>query len=176
MLTGSGWSFLRPYLQTRQKLVLAIGISLQIITNVSYIYVNDSGPFKKNYTYWNTAFIPLDAFGFSVVIVLTIMSIRSLKESAKADGTAARTLARMTLLRDFLVCAGMYWYLTRTMKYIIWYDDCFSGSWTDAWVETFTVIFYIAMFYLFRPKDENEYVVQDEEVSLATIHREFENI
>ncbi|KAF7138024.1 hypothetical protein RHSIM_Rhsim07G0181900 [Rhododendron simsii] len=109
-------------------------------------------------------------------MVPIVKSIRYLKESAKADGTAATTLARMTTLKIFIFCVLVYWYATRTMKYTIGYDDCHPGSEVDSWVETFTIIFYIVMFYLFRPTEENEYlVVQDEEVALATIRTEFEN-
>ncbi|KAH7848006.1 hypothetical protein Vadar_032711 [Vaccinium darrowii] len=182
MLIGSGWSFLKPYLQREQKQVLAVGISLQIFATVSYIYINDNGPFKKNYTRWNVAFILLDLIGFAMVMAPTAMSIRSLRLSANADGNAARTLARMKLLRDFDSCAAMYWCAKmvideRTLTdYFFDIDDCLSAVSMDACVEIFTIIFYIAMFYLFRPKDENEYVVvEDEEVSLATIETEFAN-
>lgn len=175
MLIGSGWSYIKPYLRAKQKMLLAVGVSLQIFANVSYIYINESGPSVKNYWHWTSAFFVLDAFGFLVVMVPIAKSIRYLKESAKADGTAATTLARMTTLKNFVFCVLVYWYATRTMKYTIGYDDCHPGSEVDSWVETFTIIFYIVMFSLFRPTEENEYlVVQDEEVALATIRTEFE--
>lgn len=176
MLIGSGWSYIKPYLRAKQKMLLAVGISLQIFANVSYIYINESGPSVKNYWHWASAFFVLDAFGFLVVMVPIVKSIRFLKESAKADGTAATTLARMTTLKNFVFCVLVYWYATRTMKFTIGYDDCHPGSEVDSWVETFTIIFYIVMFSLFRPTEENEYlVVQDEEVALATIRTGFGN-
>lgn len=180
MLIGSGWSFLEPFLKGKEKAVLAIGILLQISTNIAYIFIDESGPYNRKYLFLKVAFFLLDVVGFGVVVVPVVRSIRSLKNGAKADGTAATTLVKLIRFRNFFGWIMVYWYMTRSMKYASSYF-CFTSWLIEATVEAFTILFYIVMFYLFRPREQNEYLnleedEQDEETALRIIRTEFERI
>ncbi|KAG5547151.1 hypothetical protein RHGRI_012988 [Rhododendron griersonianum] len=80
-----------------------------------------------------------------------------------------------------LGCFNAFVFLFWQVKWMAWFfvgeitdDDCGLEWLTVIIEETLTIGFYIGMFYLFRPREQNEYfVVEDEETALATMHREF---
>ncbi|KAJ8499936.1 hypothetical protein OPV22_010488 [Ensete ventricosum] len=53
VLIGTGWSFLKPFLQEREKKVLMIVIPLQIIANIASVVIGETGPFIRDWVTWN---------------------------------------------------------------------------------------------------------------------------
>ncbi|KAL0344585.1 UNVERIFIED_CONTAM: protein CANDIDATE G-PROTEIN COUPLED RECEPTOR 7 [Sesamum radiatum] len=53
VLIGTGWSFLKPVLQEREKKVLMIVIPLQVLANIASIVIGETGPFIKDWVTWN---------------------------------------------------------------------------------------------------------------------------
>ncbi|KAL5574980.1 hypothetical protein UlMin_016679 [Ulmus minor] len=60
ILIGTGWSFLKPFLQEKEKKVLMIVIPLQVIANLAYVVIGETGPFIKDWVTWNQIFLLLD--------------------------------------------------------------------------------------------------------------------
>ncbi|KAG5547150.1 hypothetical protein RHGRI_012987 [Rhododendron griersonianum] len=176
MLIGTGWTILKPRLHANDKKILAVGVTIQVITNIAHVYTDETGLSNSNYLYLSLALFLFDYLGFAIVFVPVFSSIKTLKEAAETDGTAARNLGKMRLLGYFNVCAFTFWVLKWAWISVrdIRDDDC-SLEWLFVTVvETVTLGCYMGMFYLFRPEEQNEYfVVEDEEMALATIHREF---
>uniref|UniRef100_A0A803L2D0 Uncharacterized protein n=1 Tax=Chenopodium quinoa TaxID=63459 RepID=A0A803L2D0_CHEQI len=44
VLIGTGWSFLKPFLQDKEKKVLMIVIPLQVVANVAQVVIDETGP------------------------------------------------------------------------------------------------------------------------------------
>lgn len=175
VLVGTGWSFLKPFLQDKEKKVLMIGIGLQVVVNIAYIMAVEGGPSAKNFGFWFTCFVFVDIACCFVIMIPVTWSIRALRDTSKMDGRAATNLKKLRLFRDFYIALVVYLYFTR-------YSAVFLGAylnykqqwWCDAISETATFGFYVAMFYMFKPQERNQYLAlafdeQEEEAALSTI-------
>ncbi|WOL04804.1 hypothetical protein Cni_G13526 [Canna indica] len=164
VLIGTGWSFLKPFLQEREKKVLMIVIPLQVIANIASIVIGETGPFIRDWVTWNQVFLLIDVICCCAILFPIIWSIRSLRETSKTDGKAARNLAKLTLFRQFYIVVIGYLYFTRIVVYALKTIASYKYRWVSvATEETANLAFYIFMFYMFRPEEKNQYFVLDEE-------------
>ncbi|XP_022744743.1 protein GPR107-like [Durio zibethinus] len=113
ILIGTGWSFLKPYLQEREKQVLMTVIPLQVLENIAYVVISETGPATKDWMTWNQLFLLIDISCCCVVFFPIIWSIRSLREASKTDGKAAKNLEKLTLFKQFYIVVIGYLYFTR---------------------------------------------------------------
>jgi hypothetical protein len=168
ILIGTGWSFLKPYLQEREKNVLMIVIPLQVLENIAYVVISETGPATKDWWTWNQIFLLIDVICCCAVFFPIVWSIRNLKEASKSDGKAARNLEKLTLFKNFYICLVMYLYFTRvvvsSMEGIL--DYRYEGF-TYVLSEGASLAFYVFIFYNFQPTERNPYLVIDEEEELA---------
>lgn len=179
VLIGTGWSFLKPFLQEKEKKVLMIVIPLQVLANVASIVIGETGPFIKDWVTWNQMFLLVDIICCCAIIFPIVWSIRSLRETSKTDGKAARNLAKLTLFRQFYIVVIGYLYFTRIVVFALKTIAAYKYQWvSNAAEETVSLLFYMVMFYMFRPLEKNEYFVLDEEeeeaAELALRDEEFE--
>ncbi|KAL6853714.1 hypothetical protein ACP4OV_019743 [Aristida adscensionis] len=63
--------------------------------------------------------LPVRDVGCCAVLFPVVWSMRSLRESSKTDGKAARTLAKLTLFRQFYVVVIGYLYFTSIIVYAL---------------------------------------------------------
>lgn len=105
-----------------------------------------------------------------------VWSIRTLRETSKTDGKAARNLAKLTLFRQFYVLVVGYLYFTRIVVFALRTIASYKYRWVSvAAEEVVTLMFYAFMFYMFRPTERNEYFAiddEEEEEAEATLQRE----
>ncbi|KAJ7972490.1 Transmembrane receptor [Quillaja saponaria] len=179
ILVGTGWSFLKPFLQEREKKVLMIVIPLQVLANVASVVIGETGPFIKDWVTWNQIFLLVDIICCCAIIFPIVWSIRSLRETSKTDGKAARNLAKLTLFRQFYIVVIGYLYFTRIVVFALRTIAAYKYQWvSNAAEEIASLAFYMLMFYMFRPVEKNEYFVLDEEeeeaAELALRDEEFE--
>ncbi|KAF0927524.1 hypothetical protein E2562_034164 [Oryza meyeriana var. granulata] len=179
VLVGTGWSFLKPVLQDREKKVLMVVIPLQVAANIAAAVVGETGPFLQGWVTWNQIFLFVDVACCCAVLFPVVWSMRSLRESSKTDGKAARTLAKLTLFRQFYVVVIGYLYFTRIIVYALKTITNYKYRWVSvAAEEVATVAFYLFMFYMFRPAERNQYFALDEDeeeaAELALREEEFE--
>lgn len=164
VLIGTGWSFLKPFLQEREKKVLMIVIPLQVLANVASVVIGETGPFIKDWVTWNQVFLLVDIICCCAIIFPIVWSIRSLRETSKTDGKAARNLAKLTLFRQFYIVVIGYLYFTRIVVFALKTIAAYKYQWvSNAAEELASLAFYIVIFYMFRPLETNEYFVLDEE-------------
>ncbi|EAZ14073.1 hypothetical protein OsJ_03997 [Oryza sativa Japonica Group] len=178
-LIGTGWSFLKPFLQDKEKKVLMVVIPLQVAANIAAAVVGETGPFLQGWVTWNQIFLFVDVACCCAVLFPVVWSMRSLRESSKTDGKAARTLAKLTLFRQFYVVVIGYLYFTRIIVYALKTITNYKYRWVSvAAEEVATVAFYLFMFYMFRPAERNQYFALDEDeeeaAELALREEEFE--
>ncbi|CAM8978409.1 unnamed protein product [Rhodiola kirilowii] len=173
VLIGTGWSFLKPFLQEREKKVLMVVIPLQVVANVAAIVVGETGPFIKDWVTWNQILLLVDIICCCAILFPIVWSIRSLKETSKTDGKAARNLAKLTLFRQFYIVVIAYLYFTRIIVFALRTIAAYKYQWVSNGAEEIaSVLFYSIVFYMFRPAEKNEYFAiddEEEEVALAAL-------
>ncbi|KFK38350.1 hypothetical protein AALP_AA3G102700 [Arabis alpina] len=171
VLIGTGWSFLKPFLQEKEKNVLMIVVPLQVLANIASIVIGETGPFIKDWVTWNQIFLLVDIVCCCAILFPIVWSIRSLKETSKTDGKAARNLAKLTLFKQFYIVVIGYLYFTRIVVFALKTIAAYKYRWvSNAAEEIASLAFYMLMFYMFRPVEKNEYfVIDDEEEEAAEL-------
>lgn len=168
ILIGTGWSFVKPYLQEREKNLLMFVIPLQVVENIASVVIGETGPSKKDWLTWNQIFLLIDIICCCAVFFPIIWSIRSLREASKTDGKAARNLAKLTLFKQFYVVVVAYLYFTRIVVSAVGAVVSYEYHWvTNAAMEIASLVFYIFIFFNFQPVEKNPYFVIDDEEEAA---------
>ncbi|KAF7038502.1 hypothetical protein CFC21_048676 [Triticum aestivum] len=178
-LIGTGWSFLKPFLQDKEKKVLMVVIPLQVAANIAAAVVGETGQYLQAWLTWNQIFLFVDVACCCAVLFPVVWSMRSLRESSKTDGKAARTLAKLTLFRQFYVVVIGYLYFTRIIVYALKTITNYKYRWVSvAAEEVATMAFYMFMFYMFKPAERNQYFALDDDeeeaAEMALREEEFE--
>ncbi|KAG9447739.1 hypothetical protein H6P81_013867 [Aristolochia fimbriata] len=172
ILIGTGWSFIKPYLQEREKNLLMLVIPLQVVENIASVVIGETGPAKKDWLTWNQLFLLIDVICCCAVFFPIIWSIRSLREASKTDGKAARNLAKLNLFKQFYVVVVVYLYFTRIIVSAITAVVTYRYRWiSPAAAEVASLVFYVFVFYNFQPIERNPYfaIDEDEEAAAAKI-------
>ncbi|XP_059669757.1 protein CANDIDATE G-PROTEIN COUPLED RECEPTOR 7-like [Cornus florida] len=164
VLIGTGWSFLKPYLQDREKKVLMIVIPLQVVANVAQVAIDESGPYGHDLYTWKQVFLLVDVICCCAVLFPIVWSIKNLREAAKTDGKAAVNLMKLTLFRQYYVIVICYIYFTRVVVYALETITSYQYQWTSVVASEFVTLgFYVFTGYNFRPEVHNPYFALDDE-------------
>ncbi|KAG5533919.1 hypothetical protein RHGRI_027947 [Rhododendron griersonianum] len=164
VLIGTGWSFLKPYLQDKEKKVLMIVIPLQFIANVAQVVIDERGPFDQEYSTWKQVFLLVDVVCCCAVLFPIVWSIKNLRDAATTDGKAAVNLMKLTLFRQYYIVVICYIYFTRVAVYALVTITSYRYQWTSVVAaELATLAFYVFTGYNFRPKVHNPYFAIDDE-------------
>ncbi|KAL3645507.1 hypothetical protein CASFOL_010687 [Castilleja foliolosa] len=164
VLIGTGWSFLKPYLQDKEKKVLMIVIPLQVVANIAQVVIDETGPFGQDWFTWKQVFLLVDVVCCCAVLSPIVWSIKNLREAAKTDGKAAVNLMKLTLFRQYYVVVICYIYFTRVVVYALETITSYKYLWTSVVAgELATLAFYVFTGYKFKPEAHNPYFVIDDE-------------
>ncbi|KAL6972160.1 hypothetical protein U1Q18_031848 [Sarracenia purpurea var. burkii] len=164
VLIGTGWSFLKPYLQGKEKKVLMIVIPLQVIANVAQVVIDETGPYGQDSYTWKQVFLLVDVICCCAVLFPIVWSIKNLREAARTDGKAAVNLMKLTLFRQYYIVVICYIYFTRVVVYALETITSYRYQWTSVVAsELATLAFYVFTGYNFRPKVHNPYFALDDE-------------
>ncbi|KAF6160065.1 hypothetical protein GIB67_037470 [Kingdonia uniflora] len=137
-----------------------IVIPLQVSANLASIVIGESRPLIKA----SDVLFFADLICFCLINFPIAWSIRSLRETSKTDGKAARNLAKLKLFKQFYFIVVMYLYNTRIVVSLLKTFSAYKYEWvTTAAEETASLVFYLVIFYMFRPVEMNKYFVLDEE-------------
>ncbi|XP_043717477.1 protein CANDIDATE G-PROTEIN COUPLED RECEPTOR 7-like [Telopea speciosissima] len=164
VLIGTGWSFVKPYLQDKEKKVLMIVIPLQVVANIAQVVIDESGPYAQDWITWKQVFLLVDVICCCAVLFPIVWSIKNLREAARTDGKAAVNLMKLTLFRQYYIVVICYIYFTRVVVYALVTITSYRYMWTSVVAgELATLAFYIFTGYKFRPEVHNPYFVIDDE-------------
>ncbi|XP_019153573.1 PREDICTED: protein GPR107-like [Ipomoea nil] len=164
VLIGTGWSFLKPYLQDKEKKVLIVVIPLQVVANVAQVVIDETGPFGESSSTWKQIFLLVDIVCCCAVLFPIVWSIKNLREAAKTDGKAAVNLMKLTLFRQYYIIVICYIYFTRVVVYALETITSYRYQWTSVVAsELATLAFYVFTGFNFRPKSHNPYFAIDED-------------
>lgn len=164
VLIGTGWSFIKPYLQGKEKKVLMIVIPLQVVANLAQVVIDETGPFGQDSYTWKQVFLLVDIVCCCAVLFPIVWSIKNLREAATTDGKAAVNLMKLTLFRQYYVVVICYIYFTRVVVYALETITLYRYEWTSVMAgELATLAFYVFTGYSFRPKVHNPYFAIDDD-------------
>lgn len=164
VLIGTGWSFLKPFLQDKEKRVLMVVVPLQVFANIATIVIDETGPFAKDWITWKQLLMLVDILCCCAVLFPIMWSIRDLKKASQTDGKAARTLAKLTLFRQYYVFLFAYIYFTRVAVFALTTVTMYKYRWvSNCAEEVATLAFYMFTGYNFSPRPKNPYLAIDDE-------------
>ncbi|KAM1376805.1 hypothetical protein PS1_038780 [Malus domestica] len=164
VLIGTGWSFLKPFLQDKEKKVLMIVIPLQVIANIAQVVIDETSPFGQDWVTWKQVFLLVDVICCCAVLFPIVWSIKNLREAARTDGKAAVNLMKLTLFRQYYIVVICYIYFTRVVVYALETITSYRYLWTSVVAaELATLAFYVFTGYKFKPEAHNPYFVIDDE-------------
>jgi hypothetical protein len=162
VLIGTGWTILKPFLQGKEKKILVIVIPLQVVSNIASVVIDETGPFAKSWVTWKQLLFVVDIACCCAVLFPIMWSICDLKMAAHTDGKAARTLAKLSLFRQYYIVLFVYIYFTRIAVFALttvtshkyrWVSDCAS--------ELGSLAFYLFTGFKFSPRETNPYLALD---------------
>ncbi|GMH29863.1 hypothetical protein Nepgr_031706 [Nepenthes gracilis] len=164
VLIGTGWSFLKPYLQNREKKVLMIVIPLQVVANIAQVVIDETRPYGQEWITWKQVFLLVDVICCCAVLFPIVWSIKILREAARTDGKAAVNLMKLTLFRQYYIVVICYIYFTRVIVYALETITSYRYMWTSVVAAEFaTLAFYLFTGYKFKPQAHNPYFAVDDE-------------
>eukprot|EP00227_Mantoniella_beaufortii_P008885 CAMPEP_0197577636 /NCGR_PEP_ID=MMETSP1326-20131121/2194_1 /TAXON_ID=1155430 /ORGANISM="Genus nov. species nov., Strain RCC2288" /LENGTH=451 /DNA_ID=CAMNT_0043140735 /DNA_START=32 /DNA_END=1387 /DNA_ORIENTATION=+ len=164
VLIGTGWSFLKPFLNDREKKVLMVVIPLQVFANIATIVLDQSGPAIKGWFTWRDIFHLLDIICCCAILFPIVWSIKHLREAASTDGKKVRNMNKLILFRQFYVMVVAYIYFTRIVVYLLKSTAQYTLLWlSDAASELATLSFYCVTGWMFRPVVDNPYLHLEED-------------
>eukprot|EP00850_Spirogloea_muscicola_P010609 SM000063S19999 [mRNA] locus=s63:279058:285573:+ [translate_table: standard] len=164
VLIGTGWSFLKPFLQDREKKIIMIVIPLQVFANLAYVIFDEEGMSSVEWTSWSNIFHILDIICCCAILFPIVWSIQQLREASRTDGKAAKNLAKLTLFRQFYIMVVCYIYFTRIIVYLLQNTLPYQNIWLAFLAgELATLAFYSVTGYNFRPLKQNPYFILDDE-------------
>lgn len=164
VLIGTGWSFLKPFLQDKDKKILMVVIPLQVFANIANVVIDETGPFAKDWTTWKQLLILVDIVCCCAVLFPIMWSIRDLKKASQTDGKAARTLVKLTLFRQYYIVLFVYIYFTRVVVYALTTVTVYKYRWvSDCAAELASLSFYVFTGYKFSPTEQNPYLAVDDD-------------
>ena len=165
LLIGTGWSFVKPFLQDRDKRILLAVVPLQVLVNTAMVVVEETPPGTNGWMTWRDVLHLLDVICCCAILFPIVWSIRHLREAAEADGKALRTLNKLKVFREFYILVVCYIYFTRIIVYLVRVTLPCQLAWAAKGAsELASLAFYTTVGYKFRPHADNPYLrVQGEE-------------
>ncbi|XVF51196.1 hypothetical protein PTKIN_Ptkin04bG0164900 [Pterospermum kingtungense] len=167
VLIGTGWSFLKPYLQYKEKKVLMIVIPIQVVANIAQAVLDKTGPFGHEWITWRQVFLLADVVCCCAVLFPIAWSIR---EAAMTAGkNAAENLMKLAPFRQYYVLVFCYIFFTRIVVFALGIIISYKDLWTIVVAsELATLAFYVITGFMFRPEVHNSYLVINDEDEEAT--------
>tara|TARA_B110000977_G_scaffold53817_1_gene73277 strand:- start:8934 stop:10271 length:1338 start_codon:yes stop_codon:yes gene_type:complete len=171
VLIGTGWSFLKPFLNDREKQVLMIVIPTQVFANIAVVILDENGPALNGWLEWRDLFHLLDIICCCAILFPIVWSIKHLREAAMTDGKKIRNMNKLILFRQFYVMVVAYIYFTRIIVFLLRSTAAYDLTWlSNLAEETATLAFYVTTGWMFRPIVDNPYLhLNEDELELEDI-------
>jgi len=190
LLLGSGWSFLKPYLNQREKKLIFAILLLQVLNNIAILVVSHHMQGEPLYNKWTSILHLVDILCCAAVLFPIVWQVATLEEQtdvantgsendddhgrttltpatssseevSSSDPTTQRAVTKLKLFRSFYITVVAYIYFTRIIIYLFASILDYHQTWLRHCVVEFgTLIFYIYTGYTFRPTDDRASYVE----------------
>eukprot|EP00029_Vermamoeba_vermiformis_P010696 TRINITY_DN568_c0_g1_i1.p1 TRINITY_DN568_c0_g1~~TRINITY_DN568_c0_g1_i1.p1 ORF type:complete len:443 (-),score=126.23 TRINITY_DN568_c0_g1_i1:79-1407(-) len=176
LLIGTGWAFLKPFLNDREKKVFMFVIPLQLFANIALIIVGESSPGSQEWVTWKDIFALVDLICCAAIIIPIMWSIKHLRQAAQSDGKAAKSLKMLQLFRSFYLMVIAYIYFSRIIVTLLEPVIPYTAAWVAPFLnEIAAVVLYFTTGYWFRPGEDNPYfklaTSEEEEVAAVALEK-----
>jgi G protein-coupled receptor 107 len=159
LLIGSGWSFMKPFFNEREKRIVYIVIPLQVVANIAMVWVDESAPGSQTWITWKDILALTDIICCCAVLFPIVWQIRHLRLAAQASGKVNMTLVKLKQFQHFYIMVVAYIYFTRIVVFLLRNSLPFKFEWLSvASSELATLTFYVLTGYYFRPVTNNPYL------------------
>ena len=149
---------MKTYLLSREKQVIAIVLTLQVIDNIAMIVLEESSPGTQRWLPWRDILHLVDIVCCCAILFPIVWSINHLQQAATVDGKAGNNLSKLRLFREFYISVVVFIYFTRIIVYLMAASLPFHWLWMSVVsTETVTLIFYTYTGFKFRPMPNNPY-------------------
>lgn len=169
-LVGMGWSFIKPFLSSREQKVLLLVIPLQVIANFAMIILEETAPGSRGWFTWKDILRLVDIICCGAVLVPVIWSIKQLRDAAQIDGKARRNLIKLEQFRYFYLVVIIYIYVTRILLLLFDATLPYNHVWLGYFIEELSTLSFLGFVaYNFRPMEDNPYLHMDESDDEVTL-------
>lgn len=167
LLIGTGWTLMKPYLNTKEKHIIFVVLTLQVLNNVAMVVLEETAPGSQGWLTWRDVLHLVDIICCCAVLFPIVWSIRHLKDAAGADGKASTMLNKLKMFRQFYIVVITYIYFTRIIVFLVAATMPFKLLWLRfIFSEMGTLAFFVWTGVKFRPMTENPYLKVDTEDTL----------
>lgn len=169
LLIGSGWSLMKPFLNDKEKRIIMVVLTLQVVDNIAVVVLEETAPGSQYWLTWRDLLHLIDIVCCCAIMVPIVWSIRHLRQAVELDGKAQMNLQKLQLFRQFYVMVVAYVYFTRIVVLLLAATIPFYLLWLDSmFTELATLTFFVVTGIQFRPSDDNPYMLKDDEEVLLT--------
>eukprot|EP00938_MAST-03A_sp_MAST-3A-sp1_P003236 g3236.t1 len=159
LLIGSGWSFMKPFFNEREKRIVYIVVPLQVVANIAMVWVDESAPGSQTWITWKDILALTDIICCCAVLFPIVWQIRTLRLASQASGKMNMTLVKLKQFQHFYIMVVAYIYFTRIVVLLLRNSLPFKFEWLSvASSEMATLAFYLLTGYYFRPVTNNPYL------------------
>mmetsp|Transcript_27015 Transcript_27015/g.39508 ORF Transcript_27015/g.39508 Transcript_27015/m.39508 type:complete len:544 (-) Transcript_27015:42-1673(-) len=180
LLIGSGWSFVKPFLTSREKKIIFVVLLLQVIDNIALVVLASETEGETKYDDWSAVLHLVDIICCCAILIPIVWQVNSLEAKlereqdregedsttaadANADDEApseeaAKTVQKLKQFRSFYLLVIAYIYFTRIAVYLFATILDYKHTWVRYFItETVTLSFYVVTGLSFRPQTEQQY-------------------
>lgn len=170
VLIGTGWSYMKPFIDDRTRQVLMIVIPLQVLANLALVITEEESPAIRDWLTWRDIFHFVDILCCCAILFPIVWSIKQLREASETDGKAARCLEKLKLFRQFYVIVIVFIYFTRIIVYLLRNTLAYQHQWVSDFISCLAYLaFYVWVGVRFRPNADNPYtkISHQEEIEMG---------
>lgn len=170
LLIGTGWSFIKPFINEREKKIILSVLVLQFVNNVVIAVLSQETEGEANYAKLAGLLHLVDIVCCCMILVPIVWQVNELEKSVDADedlsereadlesGDKGQILEKLKLFRTFYLVVIAYIYSTRILVYLFASLLDYRHLWVRHFVvEIVTLSFYVSVGLMFRPITESAY-------------------
>lgn len=176
LLIGSGWSFVKPFLNDKEKKVVFVVLVLQVIDNIAVVVLSHETEGESWYDDWSAVLHLVDILCCCAVLVPIVWQVNSMEKALgvedddtreeeqltprnREENESVRALSKLRLFRSFYLLVVGYIYFTRIIVYLFSTTLGYRHTWVRyAVTELGTLLFYVITGFLFKPMEDNPYL------------------
>uniref|UniRef100_A0A383W4F4 Intimal thickness related receptor IRP domain-containing protein n=1 Tax=Tetradesmus obliquus TaxID=3088 RepID=A0A383W4F4_TETOB len=169
VLIGTGWSYMKPFIDDNTRKVLMVVIPLQVFAEIAIVITGEESPSIRDWVTWVNILHFVDILCCCAILFPIVWSIKHLRDASETDGKAARALEKLQLFRQFYILVVVFIYFTRIVVFLLRENLANSlYAWVaDAAYELAYLAFYVWVGVRFAPNANNPYTkLRQEEIEM----------
>lgn len=180
LLIGTGWSFVKPFLNAREMKIVLVIFVLQVANNVAIFVLSQETEGESSYKAWTGVLHIVDIICCCAVLIPIVWQVNEMEKNAgitdyegdeihpskatQENGTSGAShdednddnkddaLSKLKLFRTFYLIVMGYVYTTRIVIYLFASFLDYRHAWLQEFIiELTTLAFYVMVGILFRP-------------------------